>query len=143
MPCRTVPFLHNARHEVSPDLDFDWTLCPEDQALEWQRRQVRNDMIKADLLAGKDVVFRSSGHSLWPRVKSNDGTQYTPVTRDEEVTVDDIVFCEVKDKYFAHLVKKKEWFASGYCYTIARLDGRENGWCTINTIHGRLVDQWR
>ena len=100
-------------------------------------------MIKADLLAGKDVVFRSSGHSLWPRVKSNDGTQYTPVTRDEEVAVDDIVFCEVKDKCFAHLVKKKEWFASGYCYTIARLDGRENGWCTINTIYGRLVDQWR
>ena len=107
-------------------------------------------MIKADLLAGKDVVFRSSGDSLWPRVHSNDVTHYKPVKRDEEVSQDDIVFCKVKDRYIAHLVKKKCWYerAAGFCYTISRLDSRpgsmvgENGWCMINHIYGRLVDHW-
>ena len=149
MPARMVPFLFNDPHEVGPEFDFDWTLCPEDSELEYQRRKVRNDMIKTDLLAGKNVVYRSSGHSLWPRVHSNDNTHYVPVRSDDDVSETDIVFCQVRGRYLAHLVKHKDWYEKArgsmgaYCYTISRLDGRENGWCMINTIYGRLVDHWR
>ena len=98
-------------------------------------------MIKEQLQLGKPVIYRSSGWSLYPRVWSNDRCSYDPVTSANEVREDDIVFCQVQpgDRFFAHLVSRK-WFEDGEWYfTISNLKGRENGWCSIEHIYGRLV----
>ena len=79
------------RHEASPELDVDWTLS-EDWAEEERLREVRSELIKTQLQAGISVCYRSSGWSLCPRVRSSDQTTYEPVTKADDVDVDDIVF---------------------------------------------------
>ena len=93
---------------------------------------------------GYHVCYRSSGWSLYPRVHSNDQCTYAPVWSGDEVRKGDILFCQVQpgDRFYAHHVKEKElWAATGkYYYTIANIEGRENGWCCIEHIYGRLVE---
>ena len=69
-------------------------------------------MIKTQLQAGIPVCYRSSGWSLYPRVRSNGPTTYEPVTSAYMVQVDDIVFCQVQssNRFFADLVSSKEWY---------------------------------
>ena len=109
-PNRLPPFVINHPHEVTPDLDVDWTLCPHDWLLELRLREVRNCLIKEELLNHKPVTFRSSGWSLYPRVHSGDQCTFHPVTHPSEVAENDIVFCEVQpgDRFYGHVVKKKE-----------------------------------
>ena len=146
MPDRLPPFVLESKHDVRPELDVDWTLCPEDRDKELKRRAQRNELIKAQLQAGKPVLYRSSGWSLYPRVHSNDQTTYDPVTSADQVQVDDIVFCQVQpgDRFYAHLVKRKQWECNGFdssecIFTISNANGEENGWCRIEHIYGRLV----
>ena len=55
-PDRVPPFVFNWSHEITPELDVDWTLCPEDWAKELRLREVRNNMIKEQLhLRTRDV----------------------------------------------------------------------------------------
>ena len=81
---------------MSPGLDMDWTL-DSNWAEEIEKRGARNWLIKAQLLAGHSVAYRSSGSSLWPRVCSGDLCTYNPVTSADEVNENDIVFCEVQE----------------------------------------------
>ena len=108
------------------------------------RRKQRNELIKENLLAGENVCYRSSGWSLFPRVWSNDQTTYEPVTSAEQVEVGDIVFCEVQpgNRFYAHLVKDKTWWRGEdqWCFTISNAEGRENGWCLIEHMYGKLVE---
>ena len=140
-PDRAPPFVLNWAHEITPELDVDWTLCPEDVAKELRLRAVRNEMIKEQLQLGKPVIYRSSGWSLCPRVWSNDLCTYEPVTSADEVQEDDIVFCQVQpgDRFYGHLVPRK-WFQGGEWYfTISNLKGWSNGWRSIKHIYGRLI----
>ena len=140
-PDRPPPHVLNWSHEITPELDVDWTLCPEDSAKELRLRAQRNEMIKEQLQLGKPVIYRSSGWSLYPRVWSNDLCSYDPVTSANEVRFGDIVFCQVQpgDRFFAHVVSRK-WFQNGEWYfTISNLKGKENGWCSIEHIYGRLI----
>ena len=73
---------------------MDWTLCPEDRGKELRLREVRNQMIKEQLLLGKPVIYRSSGWSLYPRVWSNDLCTYEPVTS-AEVCFDCLCFVTI------------------------------------------------
>jgi hypothetical protein len=102
------------------------------------------------------VIYRSSGWSLYPRVWANDQTTYEPVISDDMVQEGDIVFCEVQpnDRFYAHQVLRKEWhrarLATGvsaecavggeWYFTIGNIEGRENGWCRIEHIYGRLTE---
>ena len=98
-------------------------------------------MIKEQLLSGKPVIYRSSGWSLYPRVHSNDQCHFDPVSSPDEVRHNDVVFCEVQpgDRFFAHLVSRK-WLEDGEWYfTISNMKGRQNGWCSMKHIYGRLV----
>ena len=97
-----------------------------------------------ELKRGRDVVYRSSGNSLYPWVVSNDACHFTPVNSDEEVAESDIVFAEVqpKNRFFAHNVKAKFQYEGKWCYTIANASGYENGWCYIDTIYGKLKANW-
>ena len=140
-PTRVPPLVSNWSHEITPELDVDWTLCPEDSAKELRMRAVRNVMIKEQLQLGKPVIYRSSGWSLYPRVWSNDLCTYEPVTSIYQANVNDIVFCEVQpgDRFYAHLVSRR-WFQNGEWYfTITNLKGWSNGWCSLKHIYGRLI----
>lgn len=58
MPTRKPPFVLKDKHEVrsaGAELDVDWTLCPEDKAMEFRLREVRNKLLKERLLAGDTV----------------------------------------------------------------------------------------
>ena len=70
-----------------------------------------------------------------------------PVTKESQVEVNDIVFCEVQpgDRFHGHVVKKKEWYFWYRChyFTISNLRGRKNGWYYIELIYGKLIeDDW-
>ena len=116
--------------------------------MELRRREERNLLIKGNLQAGKSVCYRSSGWSLYPHVWANDQTTYEPVTSADQLRVHDIVFCEVQpgDRFYAHYVKHKYWvWTEGelngeWYFTISNAKGRENGWCRIEHIYGRLVE---
>ena len=140
---RPPPFLLKDEHEVTPALDVDWTLCPEDWAKEIRLRHLRNCMIKEALLEGHSIKYRSSGSSLWPKVKCGDECTYAPVTEAHEIEEWDIVFCEVQpgDRFYAHMIKAKYWDTKAKCwyFNISMMDGKENGWCAIKHIYGRLV----
>jgi hypothetical protein len=130
-----------SRHEIAPEFDVDWTLCANREE-EMRRREMRNVMIRDMLKEGRSVCYRSSGWSLWPRVHSNDQTTYDPVTSADQVQVGDIVFCTVQpnDRFFAHLVKEKNWRNAAWRFTISNFAGSVNGWCLIEHIYGRLVE---
>ena len=140
-PDRVPPLVFNWAHEITPELDVDWTLCPEDSAKELRLRTVRNEMIKAQLQLGKPVIYRSSGWSLHPRVWPNDLCTYEPVTSADEVHEDDIVFCEVQpgDRFYGHLVSCKYFQDGEWYFVISNLKGRSNGWCSVKHIYGRLI----
>ena len=117
-PDRLPPLVFNWSHEITPELDVDWTLCPEDSAKELRLRAVRNEMIKEQLQLGKLLIYRSWGWSLYPRVWANDLCTYEPVTSADEVHEDDIVFCcqvQPRDRFYSHLVPRK-WFQDGERY---------------------------
>ena len=90
---------------------------------------MRSELIKTQLQAGISVCYRSSGWSLCPRVRSNDQTTYEPVTSADMVQVDDIVSCEVQpaNRFYAHLLKRKEWCSGNWLFTISNMMGWENG----------------
>ena len=125
-------------------------------------------MIKRQLENGETAAYRSSGWSCYPYISSNDRCYFTPVhVRFLEATEycyhtlvywDDhmqdwyqlkkghIVFCAVEPgrRFFAHPIKNIEWkfwHGSAFkepCYTIANLEGRENGYCWKDMIWGVL-----
>ena len=147
MPTRLPPFVLDADHEVNPELDVDWTLCPGNHEKEQRLREVRNKMVKEMLLQGRSVCFRSSGGSLRPYVHSNDRCTYIPVTDPEEVNLNDIVFCQPqpKDYFYAHIVARKLWHDRDpdeepqYCSLITNAKGRPNGWCYMKHSYGKLT----
>ena len=87
-------------------------------------------MIREQLQAGNPVVF--------------DATYYVPVTKEEDVSVGGIVFCQVEPglRYYAHLISKKEWYNDKWWYTITIMKGHRNGWADIEHIYGRLENCW-
>ena len=127
MPNRPPPFVGvvlDGKHSVGPELDFDldWT--------RFERREERNNLVKAELQNGNTVGFRSSGLSLYPRVCSGDFDTYQPVVNaDDEIQKEDIVLCEVQpgSRFYAHIVKKIEDWEGRRRFTIANYAGRENG----------------
>jgi len=123
--------------------------------LEQRLREVRNRLIKENLLKHKPVIYRSSGGSLYPRVCSGDQCTFHPVTAPADVAENDIVFCEVqpRDRFYGHLVKKKVWgykppapydhdvgAGAGWYFIISNLKGWENGWCAWKHIYGKLTE---
>ena len=110
MPDRLPPFVLNWAHEITPELDVDWTLCPGDWEKELRLREQRNTMIKAQLQLGRPVIYRSSGWSLYPRVWANDLCTYDPVTTADEVHEDVIVFARSS---LATVSMHISWRASG------------------------------
>ena len=130
-------------HEVQfgDDTARDWT-GTDFVAEELRLREERNQQIKAQLLEGMTVAHRPSGWSLYPRVFRDDLCYYKPVSFDEQVEVDDIVFCQVQPSgdFYAALLKDKEWHDADrrWKYWISNLKGVIDGYCYIQHIYGRL-----
>jgi hypothetical protein len=142
-PNRVPPFVAvvlDGEHSVPPLLDFDWTLHAE-KTIELRRREERNVVVKEALQAGNTVAFRSSGNSLHPWVHSGDSCTYVPVNGPMDIRLHDVVFCEVQpgNRFYAHVVKKIVTKRGRLRFTIANLEGRENGWCEMEHIYGKLV----
>ena len=107
-------------------------------------RLKRYDAFKGTLQEGKNVAFRSSGNSLLPKIRSNECCEYQPVRSHDELKEGDIVFCQIKARYWQHKVKKKN-FVGGqqvYTYTISNAAGHVNGTTTLEKIYGKLIDHW-
>ena len=118
--------------EAWPELDLE-----EDMAL----RRVRHELLREQLLAGRPVCDRRSDWSMFPRIQSGDLTHYDPVTSADQVMVGDIVFYEVQpgNRFYAHLVKHKEWNSVEWIFTFSNAKGRGKGSGRLQHIYGRLV----
>ena len=128
-------------------MDYDWTLCKDDWGREQRLRDIRNLLIHNKLEMGRTVAYRQSGWSCYPMIHSNDLCYFQPVYHDPgNAKVGDIVFCLVEPgpRYYAHQVKTITctWYdktkRTEQCYTISNLKGRENGWCFIDQIYGKM-----
>ena len=120
-------FILGHRHEASPELDADWTLS-EDWVEECRLSEVRSQLIKTQLQAGRQVCYRSSGWSLCPRVKSNDQTTYAPVTYAGMVQVD--------DRPRTASTRRQMDFS----VISSNMNGWVNGWCHVEHIYGKLIE---
>ena len=140
-------------------MDNDWTeigekrdKSPDTWRRIYARRAVRDALAREKLENWISIKHRSSGGCLWPRIHSGDECTYDPVTKDGDVEVNDIVFCQPqpKDRYFCHLVKsktkiyqRKDTADPAYVYWIVNGKGFENGWCHIYHIYGRMIHSKR
>ena len=111
-------------------------------------------MIKAMLLEGRSVQYKSTGNSLWPWVHSGDCCIFEPVFDCGTLIAEhDVVFCEVQpgDRFFAHKRLRVEYedessssAASAQTprrkFYIGNMSKHENGWCYDEHIYGRLVE---
>jgi len=100
---------------------------------------------KARLQAGETVQFRGGGNSLHPRIKSGECCKYEPVFKHGDVEEKDIVFCQIKGRYWGHMVKKKTFVGGDkvYEYTISNIRGWENGTIGLEHIYGKVIDHWK
>lgn len=104
-----------------------------------------NNAWKARLQAGETVAFRGKGNSLHPRIKSGECCKYAPVRTHDDIQEKDIVFCQIKGRYWGHIVKKKTPVGGRdmFQYTISNIHGWENGTCTLPYIYGKVIDHWK
>ena len=107
------------------------------------RKVTGNDAYKARLQAGETVQFRGGGNSLRPRIKSGECCVYQPVRTHEDVNEGNIVFCQIGEKYWGHMVKEKTYVGGDYVYTISNLKGYVNGTTDLAHIYGKVIDHWR
>ena len=143
MPTRKPCVVMESKDALGPEWDIDYTRQGwPDWGTEKLRRRERDFYIKAQLKRGLNAYYRSSGWSLYPYVESGDGCTYSPVTSQNQVKVEDIVFCEVQpgNRFYAHMVLEAQEGSSGKMrYIIGNANGHQNGWCHIEHICGRLV----
>ena len=107
------------------------------------RRVTRHAAFKARLQEGGTVQWRSGGDSLAPRIKSHECCKYKPVRTHEDVNENDIVFCQIRQRYWQHMVQKTYVGGDRECtYTISNIKGHENGTITLQHIYGKLIAHW-
>ena len=107
-------------------------------------RNTGNAAYKARLQAGKTVQFRGGGRSLHPLIKSGECCKYQPVRTHEDVNEGDIVFCQIKRRYWSHMVLQKT-FVGGkkkYEYLISNIEGYVNGKTDLKHIYGKVIAHW-
>ena len=82
---------------------------------------------------------------MHPRIKSGECCQYTPVFRHDDIKEKDIVFCQIKGRYWGHMVKKKTFVGGDdeFEYTISNIHGFENGTCKLENIYGKVIAHWK
>lgn len=89
----------------------------------------------AKLLEGDAVQFRPKGHSMVPRIKSNQLVTVMPVNKViSNLEVDDIVLCRVHGKTYLHIIKA---IGNDGSYLIGNNRGGINGW--TRTIYGKCI----
>ena len=115
-----------------------------EELLKCAHARTANGAWEARLRKGETVEFRGGGDSLHPRIKSGECCRYAPVCKDEDIKEGDIVFCQIKQRYWGHMVKKKTFVGGDhtYEYTISNIHGWENGTCFLDHIYGKVVAHW-
>ena len=121
-----------------------WTQAKANEML-WREeetdrhRRECNERVKDHLLKGDTVIFRIKGEFLHPRVCSGDRFTFDPIKDHCEINVGDIVFCEIGNSFYAHLIKAIGDWKGRRCFTIANTEGWEYGWCSDKQVYGRLT----
>ena len=90
--------------------------------------------------------MRSNGNSLARiGIKSGYCCKYGPVSSHDDVNEGDVVFCQIKRRYWQHMVKNKTYVGGQrkWTYTISNADGHENGRTTLDLIYGVLKSHSR
>lgn len=86
------------------------------------------------LQKGETVKFRPHGNSMTPRVHNGDLCTVAPIGS-KPIERGEVVLCKVNGNQYLHLV-----LAVGqHGVLIGNNHGHENGWCSFNTVYGRLV----
>ena len=132
-------------HEVHPDDDVDWTQLDGGHGwtVEQRLREMRNHLIKEQLLRGLTVQYKPGGNSMHPYIHTGDTCIFEPVDERTPLGVGDIVFCQAqpRDYFFAHWITKTYKPAgSARKYIITNNRRHVNGWCHRKHIYGKLVE---
>ena len=71
-----------------------------------------------------------------PRIKSGQTCVLKPIVHGDELKVDDVVLCKVRGKEYLHKIHAIDRGR----YLIGNNKGHVNGWISINSIFGKLVE---
>lgn len=85
------------------------------------------------LISGEIVQCRPRGNSMKPRIHSGQLITISPDIT--ELEKGDVVFCNVKGRYFVHLLSAIQ----GGRYQISNNHGHVNGWVGKNGIFGKVI----
>ena len=71
-------------------------------------RELRDEVIEVQLKEGRTVAYRSSGWSLYPRVRSGDLCCYKPARFEGQTEEGGIVFCKVQPAHLIHHAERNK-----------------------------------
>ena len=83
---------------------------------------------------GETFITSEKGNSMVPLIKSGQEHKLAP-SKWEDCSVDDIVYCKVKSRFFTHLVKSKNLDRG---LLIGNNKGGINGW--TKQVYGRVIE---
>jgi phage repressor protein C with HTH and peptisase S24 domain len=87
------------------------------------------------LTKGETIQFRPRGNSMQPKIQSGQLVTIVPIVS-LEINKHDIVFCKVNGRYYVHLVSAVQ----GKRFQISNNKGHINGWVTVNSIFGKVIN---
>jgi SOS-response transcriptional repressor LexA len=87
------------------------------------------------LKEGETVKFRPRGNSMHPLIKSGQLVTVEPLSDIKEVSIGDIVLCNVRGRQYLHLVKSVQDRRMQICNN----RGHTNGWTHISKVYGQVV----
>ena len=133
-------------HEVLSAADVAWTppTGPDGWTTEQMSREMRNSMMKLQLLQSRPVQYKAAGSSVHPRIQDGSICVFEPVHERTEIIVGDVVFCQAQPRniFVAHWVVRIDTTAgSAAMYHIGTTDGNLDGWCRKEHIYGKLCER--
>lgn len=93
---------------------------------------------QAELAIGNQVQFRPQGNSMQPRIESGNLVTVAPC-KEDELQVDDIVFCKVKGRYFVHRIEAIREKMGGRLFQIGNNKQHTNGTIDFDRVFGKVV----
>ena len=118
-------------------------IWPSSEYTETLRRK-RNEYVKDRMLKGDTVAFRVDCEcgdvgGDYP----GEICTFEPIRDHGEIKVEDVVFCEVQHRFYAHFVKAiGDWNGRRY-FKICNLQGCEHGWCFDEQVYGKRIWKFR
>lgn len=98
----------------------------------------RENLITAEKLEnGIECLVMGVGNSMTPILKSKQLVRVKPIKDCLPINKNDIVFVKVNGHFYLHKVSAVK---NGSQFQISNNHGHINGWVTINSIYGKVVE---